>query len=79
MTQRIGILVVLMFTLIGAPPQDAWDFPASHPFKGHFTTYSDEPCIDHIPGGRFYPNTTPERCYATEAEAQQDGCRRSTR
>ena len=64
---------------LGAPPQDAWTCPLSHPIKGNFTTSSGEPCIDHMPSGRFYPNTKPERCYATEHDAQQDGCRRSKR
>lgn len=63
----------------GAPPSDAWTCPATHPVKGNFTTSSGERCIYHISGGRFYPKTKPERCYATEEEARQDGCRRSKR
>ncbi len=63
----------------GVPPQDAWTCPATHPVKGNFTTYSGEPCIHHMPGGQFYGRTKPERCYATESEARQDGCRRSRR
>lgn len=42
-------------------------------------TYSGERCIYHVPGGQFYDKTKPERCYATEEEARQDGCRRSRR
>jgi hypothetical protein len=53
---------------LGVPPQDAWTCPLSHPIKGNFTTYSGEPCIYHVPGGRFYTKTKPERCYATEDE-----------
>jgi hypothetical protein len=52
--------------LPGTPPQDAWNCPASHPIKGNSTAYSGESCIDHMPGERFYPNSKPERCYATE-------------
>ncbi len=63
----------------GVPPQDARTCPATHPVKGNFTTYSGEPCIHHMPGGQFYGRTKPERCYATESEARQDGCRRSRR
>ncbi len=63
---------------LGARPLDAWTCPVSHPIKGNFTTYSGEPCIYHVPGGRFYDKTKPERCYATEAEARRDGCRRSS-
>ncbi len=64
---------------LGVPPKDAWTCPLTHPIKGNFTTYSREPCIYHVPGGRFYTRTKPERCYATEPEAVQDRCRRSMR
>jgi hypothetical protein len=50
----------------GVPPQKAWTCPLSQP-------------INHMLGGQFYGKTKPERCYASEAEAQQDGCRRSKR
>jgi len=63
----------------GVPPQDAWACPLTHPIKGNFTTYSGERCIYHVPGGQFYGKTKPERCYATEADAVKDGCRRSNR
>src|SRR5262245_38395198 len=63
----------------GVPPEDAWTCPATHPIKGNFTPYSGELCIHHPPGGQFYGRTKPERCYATEVEATQDGCRRSRR
>ncbi len=63
----------------GLPPQDAWTCPLSHPIKGNFTTYSGERCIYHMKGGQFYLKTKPERCYATEADAVKDGCRRSKR
>ena len=63
----------------GVPPESAWTCPARQPIKGNFTTYSGERCIYHMLGGQFYNKTKPERCYATEAEAGQDGCRRSRR
>ena len=63
----------------GVLPQDAWTCPLTHPIKGNFTTYSGEPCIYHMKGGQYYGKTKPERCYATEDEARQDGCRRSKR
>src|SRR5439155_20589927 len=63
----------------GVPSNDAWTCPTTHPIKGNFTTYSGERCIYHMPGGQFYDKTKPERCYATEEEARQDGCRRSRR
>lgn len=63
----------------GIAPASAWNCPVSHPIKGNFTTYSGERCIYHVPGGRFYEKTKPERCYATEADAESDGCRQSKR
>jgi len=63
----------------GVPPNGPWTCPAPHDIKGNFTTYSGERCIFHLPGGQFYTKTKPERCYATEVEATQDGCRRSRR
>jgi hypothetical protein len=63
----------------GVAAVSAWTCPATHPIKGNFTTYSGERCIYHVPGGRFYDKTKPERCYASEEEATRDGCRRSRR
>ncbi len=33
----------------------------------------------HIPGGSFYDRTTPEMCFATEAEAQSAGFAKSSK
>jgi micrococcal nuclease len=63
----------------GVEPSTAWTCPPSHPIKGNFTPYSGERCIYHVPGGRFYDRTKPERCYAAEDDARADGCRRSRR
>ena len=63
----------------GVRPESASTCPAPQPVKGNFTTHSGERCIYHASDGQFYGRTKPERCYATEAEAQQDGCRRSGR
>ncbi len=48
--------------------------PASHPIKGNADSG-----IFHVPGGLSYERTTPERCYATEADAEADGFRRAKR
>jgi len=62
----------------GVPPNDAWPCPASQPIKGNLTTRTGE-CIYHVPGGAFYLKTKPERCFSSEEDARQAGCRRSKR
>lgn len=44
--------------------------PAGYPVKGNADSG-----IFHVPGGRFYDRTVPERCYATAADAEADGFR----
>ncbi len=61
----------------GVPPSTEKDCPPTHPIKGNFTTYSDERCIYHVEGQRYYIKTKPERCYAARLEAVLDGCRAS--
>ena len=56
-----------------------WTCPTAQLVKGNFTTYSGERGIYHLPSGRLYNQTTPERCYATEGEAMLDGYPRSRR
>jgi hypothetical protein len=33
--------------------------------------------IYHVPGGRSYDRTVPERCYASTEDAEADGYRRA--
>ena len=63
----------------GVEPSKNGACPTEHPIKGNFTPHSGEHCIYHMIGQRFYSRTKAERCYATESEAVQDGCRRSKR
>ena len=44
--------------------------PSGYPVKGNANSG-----IYHVPGGRFYDRTVPERCYATPADAEADGYR----
>jgi hypothetical protein len=46
--------------------------PATHPVKA-----KNSSGIFHLPGGRFYDRTKPDRCYPTAAAAEADGYRRS--
>jgi hypothetical protein len=46
--------------------------PASHPVK-----VKESSGIFHLPGGRFYDRTRPDRCYPTAAAAEADGYRQS--
>ena len=63
----------------GQPPSNGWTCPLGHPIKGDFRTYSSERCIYYPPGTPTYAESRTDRCYATEDEARQDGCRRSRR
>ena len=44
--------------------------PSGYPIKGNSNSL-----IYHVPGGRFYDRTVPERCYASAADAEADGYR----
>ena len=46
--------------------------PADHKIKA-----KESSGIYHVPEGRFYERTNPDRCYSTEAGAEADGYRRS--
>ena len=63
----------------GVAPKTGWSCPLTHPIKADFATYSSERCIYYVPGSSAYAESRTERCYATEDEARQDGCRRSRR
>lgn len=54
------------------PPLDDGSCPPDHKIKA-----KDSSGIFHVPGGRFYDRTKPDRCYASEASAEGDGYRRS--
>jgi len=54
-----------------AEPVDG-ECPEGYPIKGNADSG-----IYHVPGGRFYDRTVPERCYADEDDAIADGYRRS--
>lgn len=51
------------------PPVDG-GCPDGYPVKAN-----DNSGIFHVPGGRFYARTVPERCYATADDAIADGYR----
>lgn len=42
---------------------------------GYAVKANDNSGIYHVPGGRFYDRTVPERCYATTDDAAADGYR----
>src|SRR4051812_41015058 len=44
--------------------------PTTHPVKTNATSG-----IFHVPGGRFYERTKPQRCYSTPEAAATDGYR----
>jgi hypothetical protein len=54
------------------PANEDGSTPAGHPVKA-----KESSGIFHVPGGRFYDRTKPDRCYTTAAAAEADGYRRS--
>jgi hypothetical protein len=61
----------------GASPVARTVCPDTHPVKGNINPQGQ--WIYHPPGGEFYPQTNPERCFATEAEAWRAGFRPARR
>ncbi len=53
-------------------PTDDGSCPDGYPVKAKAGSG-----IFHVPGGRFYERTKPDRCYASAADAEADGYRRS--
>jgi hypothetical protein len=53
--------------------------PPDRPIKGNQGSRSTNEWIYHVPSGRSYAVTVPEECFATEAQAQRAGYRRSLR
>lgn len=51
--------------------------PEGYPIKGNLSSSGEK--IYHVPVGQFYDRTVPEACFATEADAQAAGFRRSLR
>jgi hypothetical protein len=58
----------------GVDPVTPWSCPETHPIKGYVSAESGAR-VYHVPGGRFYEEASPERCYATGEEARRDGSR----
>jgi hypothetical protein len=76
-----AVVLLIMLALVvqadaraGVAPNDVWACPASHPIKGYVSQESGRR-VYFMPGTRFYEEASPERCYATESEAQRDGSR----
>ncbi|HJQ24750.1 MAG TPA: hypothetical protein VKA60_12610 [Blastocatellia bacterium] len=57
----------------GTVPVDGKVCPSDYPIKGSAKK------IYHVPGGRFYAETSPVRCFATKADAEAAGFRASRR
>jgi hypothetical protein len=58
----------------GVVPVTPWSCPDTHPIKGYVSAESGTR-VYHVPGGRFYEEASPERCYANDEEARRDGSR----
>ena len=78
---RILVVVVAYAIALGAagerpglPAAGPWSCPASHPIKGYVLAESGRR-VYFVPADPFYDEASPERCYASEDEARQDGSR----
>jgi len=67
------LLVLALGPRPGVPPDTPWSWPATHPVKGYLSESGRR--IYHLPGGTWYEEASPERCYASEADALRDGGR----
>ena len=63
----------VQFTPGGVDPVDG-ACPPGYPIKAKSTSK-----IFHAPGGSSYDRTVPDRCYATETDAEADGYRKAQR
>jgi hypothetical protein len=66
------VLLLVQSGRPGVAPPMPWACPESHPIKGYVSRESGLR-VYYVPGSRFYEEASPERCYATEEEAQRDG------
>ena len=57
----------------GVPPRDPWTCPSSHPIKNYASASGGY--VYYLPDHPFYEEASPERCYASQEEAQRDGSR----
>ena len=61
-----------------ADPAAPWVAPVDGQCpEGYPVKANDNSGIYHLPGGRFYDRTVPERCYASAEGAEADGYRRA--
>lgn len=59
-------------------PSLAWAAPVDGQTPdGYPVKVNTKSGIFHVPGGRSYDRTVPDRCYATAADAETDGYRRA--
>jgi hypothetical protein len=64
------------FETVTQPVSPAWVVPVDGVApEGYPVKANDASMIYHVPGGRFYERTRPERCYADTADAIADGYR----
>lgn len=61
----------------GSAPPSGGSCPSGYPIKGNRSSSGE--WIYHVPGGQFYDRTDPEECFATAADAEAAGYRRSRR
>ena len=59
----LTVLAIMTAERPGVLPDTPWSCPSTHPIKGYVSVESGRR-VYHVPGGRFYEEASPERCYA---------------
>jgi hypothetical protein len=73
-----AVLPVSRKSRFGVTPRDSSGCPSSDPIRAYGATGRGGRCVYELPGDGFRDKAAPQRCYATDEEAQLDGCRAST-
>jgi hypothetical protein len=65
------LLVLALAPRPGVAPDTPWSCPPTHPVKGYLSGAGHR--IYYVPDSVWYEEASPERCYASEADAVRDG------
>lgn len=73
----VTIVLLTRSDPVGVQPSTDGTCPKDHPIKGNVSSSGE--LIYHIPDGRFYDVTDPDKCFNSEDQARKAGYRKSQR